>query len=107
MRVPPYARIVGAAPIFELDRPPLDWEAATALAVARRLRPPMKLFAYEVRRELGWSTLSERAVYSWERGEARIPAVALLAAARVTATTVDELLARARQLHRLGLRPGE
>jgi hypothetical protein len=67
----------------------------------------MKVFAYEVKRELGWATLSLRAIYSWERGEARVPAVALIAAARVSATTVDELLARARTLHRLGLRPGE
>ena len=78
-----------------------------AIAVARRMRPPMKVFAGEVRRELGWTTLSRRAIYSWERGEARVPAVALLAAARVSHISVDELLARARTLHRLGLRPGE
>ena len=78
-----------------------------AIAVARRMRPPMKMFAIEIRRELGWQSLSERAIYCWERGEARVPAVALIAAARVSATTVDELLARARTLHRLGLRPGQ
>ncbi len=93
--------------VYRLERPPVDYEAATAIAIARRLRPPMKRFAREVRRELGWASLSARAVYSWERREARVPAVALLAAARVTSTSVDELLARARTLHRLGLRPGE
>ena len=98
---------MGAAPIYDLDRPLVDLEAAMAIGVARRLRPPMKVFVLEVRRELGWRTLSERAVYSWERGEARVPAVALLAAARVTTMSVDELLSRVRKLQRLGLRPGE
>src|SRR5437899_10005174 len=56
-------------------------EAAMAIAVARRLRPPMKVFAHEVRRELGRRSLSARAIYAWERGEARVPAEALLAAA--------------------------
>ena len=67
----------------------------------------MKVFARAVRIQMGWPTLSERAVYAWERGEARVPAAALIAASRVSATSVDELLARARRLHRLGLRPGE
>jgi len=88
-------------------RPPLEVEAATAIAIARRLRPPMKVFAYELRRELGWPSLSARAIYAWERGEARVPASALLGASRISATPVDELLARARRLHRMGLRPGE
>ena len=83
------------------------FEAAMAIAVARRLRPPMKVFALEVRRELGRSSLSPRAIYAWERGEARVPADALLAAARVTSTTVDQLLVKARQLRGLGLRPGD
>jgi hypothetical protein len=100
-------RIAPIAPIYDLNRPAVDREAAMAIAVARRLRPPMKVFAYEVRRELGWATLSLRAIYSWERGEARVPAVALIAAARVTGVSVDGLLAKARTLHRLGLRPGE
>ena len=86
---------------------PVDLEAAMAIAVARRLRPPMKRFAFELRRELGWATLSSRAVYAWERGEARVPAAALLAASRVSALSVDELLAKARRLYQLGLLPGE
>ncbi len=78
-----------------------------AISIARRMRPPMKVFANEVRRELGWKSLSRRAVYAWERGEARVPAIALIAAARVSETSVDELLVRARHLAVLGLAPGE
>jgi hypothetical protein len=78
-----------------------------AIAVARRMRPPMKVFTRAVRMELGWTSLSERAVYAWERGETRVPAIALLAAAKVTSSSVDELLMRARQLVRLGMRAGE
>lgn len=78
-----------------------------AIAVARRQRPPMKVFAAEIRRELGRASLSARAIYAWERGEANVPAAALLAASRVTGTPVDDLLAAARHLHRLGLKPGE
>ena len=86
---------------------PVAFEAAMAMAVARRLRPPMKVFAREVQRELGRPSLSPRAVYAWERGEARVPAEALLAAARVSSTTVDQLLVRARRLRRMELRPGD
>jgi hypothetical protein len=67
----------------------------------------MKVFVNEVRIAVGWSSLSRRAVYRWECGEARVPAVALIAAARVSETSVDELLGRARHLRLLGLRPGE
>ena len=85
----------------------LDSEVALAISVARRMRPPMKVFAGQICREMGWRSLSCRAVYAWEAGHARVPAVALLAAAQVTHTSVDELLAKARNLERLGLRPGE
>jgi hypothetical protein len=78
-----------------------------AIAIARRMRPPMKVFARQLCLEIGWSSLSERAVYAWERGEARVPAVALLAAARITATTVDGLVVRARRLRELGLGPAD
>jgi hypothetical protein len=90
-----------------MERAVLDRDAAMAIAIARRMRPPMKVFARDMRRELGWSSLSERAVYSWERGEARVPAVALLAAANVSARSVDELLALAHALQRMGLLPGQ
>jgi len=90
-----------------VDVAPVDLEAAMAIAIARRLRPPMKVFAFELRRELGWASLSSRAVYAWERGEARVPAAALLAASRVSAISVDDLLRKARRLRQLGLLPGE
>jgi len=93
--------------VHYMEQAPVAYEAAMAIAVARRLRPPMKLFAAEVRRELGRGSLSTRAIYAWERGEARVPADALLAAARVSSTSVDQLLAKARHLRRLGLVPGE
>jgi hypothetical protein len=90
-----------------VDWPVIDREVAAAIGIARRLRPPMKLFAYELRRELGLKSLSRRAVYAWESGEARVPAAALVAAARISSSSVDELLERARRLERMGLRPGE
>lgn len=93
--------------IRDRERFPVELEAATAIAIARRLRSPMKRFAYELRRELGWRSLSSRAVYAWERREARVPAVALLAAARVSGTSVDELITKARRLQRMGLQPGD
>jgi transcriptional regulator with XRE-family HTH domain len=86
---------------------PLDRQVAMAIGVARRLRPPMKVFAAEVRVELGWYSLSRRAVYAWERGEARVPAIALIAAAHVADKSVDELLVMVRSLERMGLRPGD
>ena len=96
-----------AKPISDSSNQALDGQIAMAIAIARRLRPPMKVFANEVRLEMGLNSLSRRAVYAWERGEARVPAAALLAAAKVSQRSVDELLARARHLDSLGLRPGE
>jgi hypothetical protein len=93
--------------VIGLGRPGIDSEVATAIAIARRLRPPMKLFAYELRRELGLKSLSRQAVYAWERGDACVPAAALVAAAKVSATSIDQLLALARRLDEMGLRPGD
>jgi hypothetical protein len=93
--------------VIGLERPDIDREVATAMAIARRLRPPMKLFTFELRRELGLKSLSRQAVYAWERGETRVPAIALVAAARVSARSIDELLVHARHLQEIGLRPGE
>jgi hypothetical protein len=94
-------------PTVDVSTQALDGQVAMAMAIARRLRPPMKVFANEVRLEMGFNSLSRRAIYAWERGEARVPAAALLAAAKVSQRSVDELLARARYLDSLGLRPGE
>jgi hypothetical protein len=96
-----------AKPTLETSTQALDRQVAMAMAVARRLRPPMKVFANEIRRELGWYTLSRRAVYAWERGEARVPAAALIAAAHAADKSVDELLLMVRALERMGLRPGD
>ena len=96
-----------AKPPLELSTQLLDREIASAIEIARRLRPPMKVFASQLRHELGWYSLSNRAVYAWERGEARVPAAVLIAAARVANKTVDELMFKVRALERLGLRPGD
>jgi hypothetical protein len=96
-----------AQPGFGPRSKALDGQVAMAMSIARRLRPPMKVFANEVRLEMGLASLSRRAVYAWERGEARVPATALLAAAKVSEKSIEELLASARYLDRLGLQPGE
>jgi len=90
-----------------MDRPIVESEVADAIAIARRLRPPMKRFAFELRRELGLTSLSRRSVYAWERGEARVPAAALVVAAKLCGRSVDDLLESARKLKRMGLRPDE
>ena len=94
-------------PTVNVSTQAIDGQIAMAIAIARRLRPPMKVFADEVRRELGWYSLSRRAVYAWERGEARVPAAALIAAAHVANKSVDELFVMVMTLERLGLRPGD
>jgi transcriptional regulator with XRE-family HTH domain len=71
-----------------------DVEAASAIAYARRLRPPMKSFAFELRSKLGRELLSRQAIYEWESGEARVPASVLLAAARICGLSVEELIRR-------------
>lgn len=77
------------------------------MEVARRLRPPMKVFANEMRLELGWYSLSRRAVYAWERGESRVPAAVLIAAAHAADKSVDQLLVMVGTLERFGLTPGD
>lgn len=77
------------------------------MEVARRLRPPMKVFANEIRLELGWYSLSRRAVYAWERGESRVPAAVLIAAAHAADKSVDQLLVMVGTLERFGLAPGD
>ena len=58
----------GEMPHIDRGAGPIDADLAAAIAYARRLRPPMKRFVFELRRELGWSSLSRQAVYRWERG---------------------------------------
>ena len=71
-----------------------DREVASAIACARRLKPPMKRFAYELKTSLAMSSLSRQTVYEWESGRARVPGVVLVAAARVCGLSVDELIRR-------------
>ena len=56
----------------------------------------MRDFANELRRGMGWKSLSHASIYAWEAGTTRIPAAALVAAARMLDLGVDELLQRSR-----------
>ena len=94
-------------PPLQLSTQPLDRRVAMAMEVARRLRPPMKVFANEIRLELGWYSLSRRAVYAWERGESRVPAAVLIAAAPAADKSIDQLLGMVGTLERFGLTPGD
>lgn len=94
-------------PPLQLSTQALDRQVAMAMEVARRLRPPMKVFANEMRLELGWYSLSRRAVYAWERGESRVPAAVLIAAAHAADKSVDQLLVMVGTLERFGLTPGD
>ena len=71
-----------------------DLAVASAMEYARRLRPPMKLFVYELRVVLGLPSLSRQTLYEWESARARVPASALIAAAHLNGFSVDELLRR-------------
>lgn len=68
---------------------------ARALKLARKRYGTMREFANDLRREIGWSSLSMAAVYAWEAGTTRIPAVALVAAANMSRLSIDALLAAA------------
>lgn len=65
------------------------------MKVARKRYGTMRRFTTDLRAAIGWTSLSMAAVYAWEAGTTRVPAVALLAAAELSATGVDELLAAA------------
>jgi hypothetical protein len=71
-----------------------DLAVASAMEYARRLRPPMKVFVYELRLMLGLPSLSRQTLYEWEAARARVPASALIAAAHLNGFSVDELLRR-------------
>jgi hypothetical protein len=68
-------------------------QAAAMIRVSRFRMPSAAVFAAQLRHELGWGSLSRQAVYDWEAGRTRVPAVAILAAARVIDVSVDELFA--------------
>lgn len=83
-----------------------DLAAATAVAYARRRRPPMKVFVYELRLTLGLPSLSRQTLYEWESARARVPASVLIAAARITGFSVDELLRRSARAAEILSAPG-
>ncbi len=68
-------------------------QAAAMIRVSRFRTRSAAFFAARLRDELGWGSLSRQAVYDWEAGRTRVPAVAILAAARVINVSVDELFA--------------
>jgi hypothetical protein len=74
----------------------LQDEVAMAIRLARRTVRPMKRFAFLLRRELGWRSLSRQAIYDWESKRCRVPAEALIGAAKVTGLSLDDLLMQAR-----------
>lgn len=61
---------------------------------SRMRHASMRDFATQLRRGMGWKSLSHASIYAWEAGTTRIPAAALVAAARMDGIGVDELLAR-------------
>ena len=75
---------------------PLALELASAMRWARLRRRSMRAFANELRQGMGWKSLSHASIYAWEAGTTRIPAAALVAAARMEGLGVDELLQRSR-----------
>jgi transcriptional regulator with XRE-family HTH domain len=68
-------------------------QAAAMIRVSRFRARSAAVFAAQLRQELGWVSLSRQAIYDWEAGRTRVPAVAILAAARVINVSVDELFA--------------
>ncbi|TMF89524.1 MAG: hypothetical protein E6I08_04555 [Chloroflexi bacterium] len=70
----------------------LHLQVARAMKLARKRYGTMRRFASDLREAMGWPTLSVAAVYAWEAGSTRIPAVALLAASNLADVSVDQLL---------------
>ena len=68
---------------------------ARALKLARKRYGTMGRFTTDLRSAIGWRSLSTAAVYAWEAGSTRIPAVALVAAAELAQVPVDALLSAA------------
>jgi hypothetical protein len=62
------------------------------MKLARKRYGTMRRFASDLRAIMGWPTLSVAAVYAWEAGSTRIPAVALLGAAGLADVSLDELM---------------
>ena len=65
------------------------------MKLARKRYGTMRKFAADLRQAMGWPTLSVAAVYAWEAGTTRIPAVALLAASQLADVSIDQLIGAA------------
>jgi hypothetical protein len=70
-------------------------QAAAMIKISRFRTPSVGVFAKRLGSELGWGTLSRQAIYDWEAGRTRVPAVAIFAAAHVVNISVSELFALA------------
>lgn len=68
---------------------------ARAMKVARKRYGTMRRFTADLRSAIGWPSLSMAAVYAWEAGTTRVPAVALVAAAELAGASLDGLLGAA------------
>ena len=75
----------------------LHLQVARAIKLARKRYGTMRKFAADLRAAMGWPTLSVAAVYAWEAGSTRIPAVALLAASNLADVSLDDLMQAAAQ----------
>jgi hypothetical protein len=65
------------------------------MKLARKRYGTMRRFTDDLRVAIGWPTLSMAAVYAWESGATRVPAVALVAAAELAEVPLDHLLGTA------------
>lgn len=69
--------------------------ASAAILVGRFRFGSVRQFAHELGILINGRPLSRQAIYEWEAGKARVPAVALLAAAELVGLQLDDLLAAA------------
>ena len=81
-------------------------QAAAMIKVSRFRSASMAVFAKRLSCELGWGTLSRQAIYEWESGRSRVPAVAVFAAARVANLPLAELFALAERFRSPMTEPG-
>jgi hypothetical protein len=82
-------------------------EVAAAISAARSRVPPVKRFAFLLRTQLGWQSLSRQTIYEWESCRTRVPAEVLIGAARIAGLSVDDLLLLAYPLRSAGGGPLE
>jgi len=75
-------------------------QAAAMIRVSRFRTASATIFAAQLRDELGWGSLSRQAIYDWEVGRTQVPAVAILAAARMVNLSFDELFTLADRFRR-------